>query len=570
MVLSVSIVAFVMSLGGGFTLADRLGAKTQPCRVKGCTRTWIQLSSKALALGGGGTADPSDPGAGMCEPCRTKLKGLHDAERSCERPGCQRTWTWPVAAQLEAFATRRPPPRALCAECEATLASLERKEVACTAPGCTRTAVLTPRDQLLAAAPPPPVEADAEARSNGDNGESADNGEHGHPEKKGGEPARRGVTIAGPFCAECERVVPRIKDRAVNCGINGCNRKWIWRADEQLNYFATGRPPDPPPRRMCEECRAEFGKLLDREVRCRTSGCKKTWTWSRFDQLDACQAGKAPPKAPARMCQTCFDSFSHLKDVERPCRRSGCKGTWTDKRGAQLARLVRGKSGDPYPRYCLDCEKELGDLEDREIACKTENCPGTWTWAKEQQLAAGVKPKKMLELEAAEEAARDAAQEAARQAAAAAAGTPATAPGKGDRKKKHRKRRREVQPPERRCSACAEFLAARKTLEIPCSQCATPIYWPPESQLQTHLGNWGMPSLCGACKRDATEAARQAAKEAIRAHGLHPHVDPPAESEPLQATVEETAAPAPEAAEAPAPEPASEPTTASEPSASGA
>src|SRR6185436_14014823 len=119
------------------------------------------------------------------------------------------------------------------------------------------------------------------------------------------------------------------------------------------------------------------------------------------------------------------------------------------KRGAQLARAVRGKTGDPYPRYCTECEKELGDLQDREINCKTENCPGTWTWSKEQQLAAGVKPKKLLELEAA--------------AAAAAEGeAPAAKP---EKKKRNRKRRREPQPPDRRCSACAEFLASKKTLE---------------------------------------------------------------------------------------------------------
>jgi len=432
-------------------------------------------------------------------------------------------------AQLEAFAARRSPPRGLCAECEGTLASLERKEVACAAPGCTRTAVLTARDQLMQAAPPPPAEENGEAQNGGGDDHKGE---------------RRGVTIAGPFCSECDRVLPRIKDRAVNCGIDGCNRKWIWRADEQLGYFAAGRPPDPPPRRMCEECRATFGKLLDRDVRCRTSGCKKTWVWSRSDQLDACHAGKPAPKAPARMCATCFDSFSGLKDVERPCRRSACKGTWTDKRGAQLARHVRGKTGDPYPRYCGECEKELGDLQDREISCKTENCPGTWTWKSEQQLAAGVKPKKMLELEAAEEAKA----EAAAQAAAAASEIKVEgAPPAPARKKKHRKRRREVQPPERRCSACAEFLAARKTLEIPCSQCATPIYWPPESQLQTHLGNWAMPSLCGACKRDGIEAARKVAREALRAHPFgvpEHHAEPP---QPVEA-------PPPPAIEEPAPE----------------
>jgi hypothetical protein len=520
-----------MSLGGGFTLADRLGAKTVPCRVSGCTRTWLQLSNKALALGGGGDVDPADPTAGMCEPCRNKWKSLRDAQRPCERPGCTNTWTWPAAAQLQAFATRRPPPRGLCAEDEGKLAALDTKEVPCSAPGCTRVSVITPRQQLMSAEPPPaPEESEAEQAE-------AQGGENG----KKHEPPRKGITVSGPLCPECTAIAPKIKDKPVSCGISGCNRKWLWRADEQLQFFTTGKP-DVPPRRMCDECRANFGKLLDREVRCRTSGCKKTWTWSRSDQLDACVANKAAPKAPARMCESCFETFSGTKDVERPCRRAGCKGTWTDKRGAQLARAVRGKTGDPYPRYCAECEKELGDLQDREINCKTENCPGTWTWSKEQQLAAGVKPKKMLELEEAE---------AAKQAAAAAATPEGETPaeGKPGKKKRNRnKRRREPQPPDRRCSACAEFLASKKTLEIPCSQCSTPIYWPPESQLQTHLGNWAMPSLCGACKRDATEAARKVEKEALRAS--HP--------QPGEAHAAEVAAADAAAAAAPAETPPTE------------
>src|SRR6185369_10955543 len=87
-------------------------------------------------------------------------------------------------------------------------------------------------------------------------------------------------------------------------------------------------------------------------------------------------------------------------------------------------------------------------------------------------------------------------------AAAPAAGDKAAAPagppqGQGRKgRNRNRKRRREPRPPERRCEACIEFLKDRKTHEIPCSVCATPIYWPPESQLQTHLGNWAEPSLC--------------------------------------------------------------------------
>jgi tRNA(Glu) U13 pseudouridine synthase TruD len=75
--------------------------------VSGCSRTWIQLGGKALALGktaSSAESNPDDPSAGMCEPCKKKFASLHDKQRRCDVPGCQNTWTWPAAAQLEAFA----------------------------------------------------------------------------------------------------------------------------------------------------------------------------------------------------------------------------------------------------------------------------------------------------------------------------------------------------------------------------------------------------------------------------------------------------------------------------------
>jgi endogenous inhibitor of DNA gyrase (YacG/DUF329 family) len=70
-------------------------------------------------------------------------------------------------------------------------------------------------------------------------------------------------------------------------------------------------------------------------------------------------------------------------------------------------------------------------------------------------------------------------------------------------------------------------LTEKKTVEIPCGHCGTPIYWPPESQLQTHLGAWAAPGMCGACKRDATEAARAAEREALRHGGTTAQIAPP-------------------------------------------
>ena len=308
---------------------------------------------------------------------------------------------------------------------------------------------------------------------------------------------------------------------------------------------------------MCEACKADFGAIADREVRCRTSGCKKTWVWNRSDQLDACVARKPTPKAPHRMCESCIGIYQALRDVERPCRRSGCKRTWTDKRGGQLARAVRGKTGDPYPQYCEICAKEMGDLEDRQVACKTENCEGTWTWTKQAQLAAGVRPEPKVEEKSTTRSKRKSTPRPRRRSKRRAPkpeprplnsrrtrSAPTTVPetsaingeapaiaaanaggdrSRGDRsggkrgRNNKKKRRREIRPPERSCQSCNDFLKDKKTMEIPCKTCGTPIYWPPESQLQTHLGAWAAPAMCGACKRDAIEAARTIEREALRA-----------------------------------------------------
>ena len=524
-----------MSLGG-FTLADRLGAKTIPCRVRGCDRTRIELGSKAVALGAG--RDRTDGTDNMCEPCATKFVTLQDKPRRCDAQGCKESWIWSVDAQIQAFATRQQPPRILCSSCDTKYAALKDQQVDCAVPGCTRHAVVTRKTQLLtelavkaalsvepltvdpvAAEGPPPGEI-LEAEPTGAE-PTTDN--PAVPAPKGSKKVPRAkVTFKGLFCEPCREVSKRIADRSARCGINQCKRSWIWKADEQIQAFAAGKPNEPP-RRMCDGCRASFGKLLDRQVRCRTSGCKETWTWSRFDQLDACVADKAPPKAPHQMCEKCWTLFDGLKDVERPCRRPGCKHTWTDKRGAQLARAARGKTGDPYPQYCEPCKKDMGELEDREVGCKTDGCSGTWTWSKDAQLAAGVVPETHRpEKETKAAPVAPVVQTATGDLLVVAPPTPegpvkpGGKPGEGKRRRnRDRNRRRQVHAPARMCHACVDFLKDRKTLEIPCSACATPIFWPPESQLQSHLGNWATPGLCGACKRDATEAARKAAREEI-------------------------------------------------------
>ena len=285
---------------------------------------------------------------------------------------------------------------------------------------------------------------------------------------------------------------------------------------------------------MCEECKIAFGGIADREVRCRASGCKNTWTWARGDQLDACLAGKPAPKAPHRMCERCLDIYSTSRTSSGPAAAPAASAPGLDKRGAQLARAVRGKTGEPYPHYCENCEKELGELDDRQIACKTDHCTGTWTWTRRQQLAAGVRPEpkeragsprpgrvaesgRDRRAAGAPTAAGATAEAAARTAPArrASAGTDGAArPGKA-------KQRGEPQaprdPPARAALRdCIEFLEDRKTHEIPCQGCETAIYWPPESQLQTHLGNWSgrpcaAPASATSPRRSAWPSARRCA-----------------------------------------------------------
>src|SRR5690242_19207354 len=114
----------------GFTLADRLGAKSSPCSVKGCTRTWISMASaKGAKLGGRGAADPSDPTSSMCDPCREQYGKVQDLARPCDRQGCDGTWTWSATAQLEAFAAKRPAPHGLCGDCNTKLAALVDKTI---------------------------------------------------------------------------------------------------------------------------------------------------------------------------------------------------------------------------------------------------------------------------------------------------------------------------------------------------------------------------------------------------------------------------------------------------------
>lgn len=100
----------------------RLQAKELPCKVHGCTRSWVwDRASQMRAWVASGSDDvefePAAPKR-MCEVCREFCRTHPDREVGCGRPGCTNTWTYKTGAQLQAFlAGRTADPLKLCGEC---------------------------------------------------------------------------------------------------------------------------------------------------------------------------------------------------------------------------------------------------------------------------------------------------------------------------------------------------------------------------------------------------------------------------------------------------------------------
>ena len=424
----------------------------------------------------------------MCDPCREKYAKTKDVERACDRPGCSGTWTWTVAQQMEAFATKRPPPAGPVRRRRGrSWPRSPTRPIPCAVPGCTRTSVFSRRAQLLAGAPDvePPL------------------------------PTQR--------CGQCEGVFRKLKDRPVRCGINGCDNKWTWpalRADRGLRARAAQRSAAPDVRRVQGRLRR------DRRPR----GPLPHLGLQEDLDLDARRsAGRVPRRASRRprrrtaCARAATASTGRCRTSSGPAAAPAARATWIDKRGGQLARAVRGKTGDPYPQYCEDCSKNIVELEDRQVAVQDRQLHRHLDLDQGGAARGGRAARaEAKEPEAAEAAAATSTVD--RRRGAPPRWRRACCPRRPWRRRRARSKKkaqaRAIKPPERRCEDCSDFLKDKKTLEIPCKQCATPIYWPPESQLQTHLGAWAEPAMCGACKRDAMEAARTAEREALR--NAHP------------------------------------------------
>lgn len=314
---------------------------------------------------------------------------LDDRQIPCKVDGCDRTWTWTAAEQIQAFG--QPPPRRMCAEHAAAFGGVADREVPCANPGCERTWTWPKSAQL------------AQLQRSGT-----------------AEPPRK-------VCPECTKEERELADREVPCRVEGCARTWTWGRDAQLKHRAWARrfaeeealgversddhggsrSPEraaggkrrrrrkqrvdvhEPPPRMCLPCRDKAAAIVEREVPCKVHGCTRTTVldresqlraWARLGTLDL--AADAPQAR--RMCESCREFCRTHPDREVPCGRPGCDKTWTYKTGAQLQDSLAGRRQDPI-RLCDECARgglvglAVGAPEGSEVMpCVVPLCDGVW------------------------------------------------------------------------------------------------------------------------------------------------------------------------------------------------
>jgi hypothetical protein len=419
------------------SLGQALSERKVPCRVSGCEGHWVWSPRDQLETFSKGTLDPPER---MCPECYKKYKEMGDKQVECSRPECTNTWTWSRGAQVRhaKHEGRDGPPARLCEACQAEAVNLKDRQVRCRVSGCSNTWTWTAAHQVRA----------------------------GLPEKKVKTPQR--------MCKECHQEYQRLEPRVVPCRMDGCENHWHYGKDQQLRDMVKGRSM---PERMCDSCYERFKGLEDREIECRIPGCKKTWRWPRGAQLQTwIESGRDEPRRPPqRMCPECSEQYSKLEDVKVRCKIAGCSGTWTDKRGAQLARMRQGKSTDRPERLCDECQKKLSELEVVQVPCRNEGCDRTWGWKRGAQLRAI----------------------------------------KG--------RRNDSAPPDRMCDTCNGFVNSHPRMSIVCRKCSAEIPWSTDNQLKVFLGLWREPELCGTCRALPTaETARDRSESTPEETGPQP------------------------------------------------
>ena len=313
---------------------------------------------------------------------------IDDRQVPCRVDGCDETWTWTAAEQIQAFG--QPPPKRMCAKHEARTDELGDREVPCTNPGCEKTWTFTRAAAL------------AQMNKSGSS-----------------QPPRR-------VCDDCSREEKELADKEVSCRIDVCQRTWTWTRDAQQKHRAwlrrqaespggsgghggrgkkgrrggrrrAGSIHEPPPR-LCDKCHEKLGTLEVAAGPCKVHGCTRTaavdkeqqlraWAALHTDDLDAV----AP--LPRRMCEVCRDFCRAHPDRQVPCGRPSCDKTWTYKTGAQLQAMLAGRFDDPI-RLCDECvrggfAREAKGPDGAELMpCVVPLCEGVWHYKAGTRLAA--------------------------------------------------------------------------------------------------------------------------------------------------------------------------------------
>ena len=145
--------------------------------------------------------------------------------------------------------------------------------------------------------------------------------------------------------------------------------------------------PRDPASSMCDPCREKFAKATDVERPCDRPGCDGTWTWTATAQMEAF-ADRAPA-ARAACAPTCEAKLGSLADKALPCAVPGCTRTSVFSRRAQLLAGAPEIAARRRRRTrCGQCEGVYRKLKDRPVSCGINGCKQKWIWTADEQIQA--------------------------------------------------------------------------------------------------------------------------------------------------------------------------------------
>jgi hypothetical protein len=152
-----------------FERANHLEPIHVPCKVHGCSQTWVweregQLRAWSVLDGRDDVTELPQPPRRMCNSCFEFVRAHGDREVACGRPGCERSWMYKTGAQLQDFlAGRSLEPMRLCEECSRSQFVVPSSRgvrmpagaevMPCSVAGCTGSWVYAPGMRLSAADP---------------------------------------------------------------------------------------------------------------------------------------------------------------------------------------------------------------------------------------------------------------------------------------------------------------------------------------------------------------------------------------------------------------------------------